>query len=159
MEVQETKMGGSFKAREIEALKTLVSDCVNYGLTEKQALMYIKARLGKEISKKTYYQRKKEVDTGESANEWLSFFTKVGFVIKHKQIIEVIETVQKDTLQDYLIEQSRNHDDKDKHEIRQLRYEIRENAKLLQELSLGTPIIAQIKAKLDQNVEVLQSSK
>ena len=152
-------MGGSFKAREIEALKTLVSDCVNYGLTEKQALSYIKARLGKEISPKTYYQRKKEVDTGKSANEWLSFFTKVGFVIKHKQIIEVIETIQKDTLQDYLIEQSRNHDGKDKHEIRQLRYEIRENAKLLQELSLGTPIIAQIKAKLDQNVEVLQSSK
>lgn len=158
MECQEIKMGGSFKAREIEALKTLVSDCVNYGLTERQALAYIKARLGKDISKKTYYQRKKEVDTGKSANEWLNFFTKVGFVIKHKQIIEVIETIQKDTLQDYLIEQNRNHNDKDKHEIRQLRYEIRENAKLLQELSLGTPIIAQIKAKLE-NVEMLQSSK
>ena len=67
--------------------------------------------------------------------------------------------VQKDTIRDYLIEQSKPFELKNKNEIARLRYEIRENAKLIQELSLGTPIIAQIKAKLDKNVEVLQSSK
>ena len=65
--------------------------------------------------------------------------------------------IQKDTIRDYLVEQNRIGEDKNKYDIRQLRYEIRENAKLLQELSLGTPIIAQIKAKIDQlqNAQVL----
>ena len=61
-------------------------------------------------------------------------------------------------LKNYLIENSRFYEIKNKNEISKLRYEIRENCKLLQELSLGTPIIAQIKAKID-HVEVLQSSQ
>ena len=58
--------------------------------------------------------------------------------------------VHQDTIRDYLNEQKKPFDIKDSQEIRRLRYEIRENAKLLQELSLGTPIVAQIKAKIDQ---------
>jgi hypothetical protein len=38
-----------------------------------------------------------------------------------------------------------------------LRYEIRESAKLLQELYLGTPIIAQIKAKIE-NAQMLNQA-
>ena len=147
---------GSFKANENEIINSLVSDCVNYGFSEKEALSYIKTRLGgKEISAETYYRRKKNIDSGNYANEWLNYFTKVGFVVKHKQIIDVVEMVQKDTIRDYLILQQ-NKQIKDPEEIRRLRYDIRENAKLIQELSLGTPIIAQIKAKID-HVEVLQS--
>ncbi len=147
-------MGGSFTNKENEILNPLVSDCINYGLSEKESLSYIKARLGKEISADAYYRRKKQVDSGKYAKEWLSYFSKVGFVVKHKQIIDVIEMVQKDTIRDYLILQNSTNN-KDPEEIRRLRYEIRENAKLLQELSLGTPIIAQIKAKIE-NVEMLQ---
>ena len=147
---------GSFKANENEIINSLVSDCVNYGFSEKEALSYIKTRLGgKEISAETYYRRKKNIDSGNYANEWLNYFTKVGFVVKHKQIIDVVEMVQKDTIRDNLILQQ-NKQIKDPEEIRRLRYDIRENAKLIQELSLGTPIIAQIKAKID-HVEVLQS--
>lgn len=147
---------GSFKANENEIINPLVSDCVNYGFSEKEALSYIKTRLGgKEISAETYYRRKKNIDSGNYANEWLNYFTKVGFVVKHKQIIDVVEMVQKDTIRDYLILQQ-NKQIKEPEEIRRLRYDIRENAKLIQELSLGTPIIAQLKAKID-HVEVLQS--
>jgi hypothetical protein len=70
----------------------------------------------------------------------------------------VIEGLQQDTLKDYLIEQSKPFEIRNKYEIAKLRYEIRENAKLLQELSLGTPIIAQIKAKIE-NAQMLQSSQ
>jgi len=149
-------MGGSFKANENEIITALVADTVNYGLSEKEALAYIKARLGKEISAETYYRRKKIVDSGDYASDWLNYFSKIGFVVKHKEIIDVVEMVQKDTIRDYLIEQSKSFELKNKNEIARLRYEIRENAKLIQELSLGTPIIAQIKAKIN-NVEVLQS--
>jgi hypothetical protein len=154
-------MGGSFKANENEILTALVADCINYGFSEREALSYIKARLGgKEISAETYYRRKKNIDSGNYANEWLNYFSRVGFVVKHKQIIEVVEKMQQDTLRDYLIEQSKPYEIRNKNEVSRLRYEIRESAKLLQELSLGTPIIAQIKAKIDnRNVEMLQSSK
>jgi hypothetical protein len=151
----------NFTNKENEVLTALVADCINYGFTEKEALSYIKARLGREISPDAYYRRKKHVDSGDYASEWLNYFTKIGFVVKHKQVIEVIEMVKKDTIRDYLIEQDKPHELKNKDQIQRLRYDIRENAKLLQELSLGTPIIAQIKARINnnQNVEVLQSSK
>jgi hypothetical protein len=151
-------MGGSFKANENEILTALVADCINYGFTEKESLTYIKSRIGREISAETYYRRKKQIDSGNYASEWLNYFTKVGFVVKHKEIIDVIEMVQHDTLKDYLNEQSKPFELRNKYEVSKLRYEIRENAKLLQELSLGTPVIAQIKAKIE-NAQMLQSSQ
>jgi hypothetical protein len=151
-------MGGSFTKKENEILTALVSDCINYGLSEKESLSYIKARLGREISTFAYYTRKRKIDSGEYAQTWINYFSRIGFVVKHKQIIEVIEQMQQDTLKDYLIENSKPFEIRNKNEISKLRYEIRESAKLLQELYLGTPIIAQLKAKLD-HVEVLQSSK
>jgi len=141
---------GNFTKREKEILTALVSDCINYGFTEKESLTYIKDRLGKEISKDAYYRRKKIVDSGRYAKEYLSYFTRSGFVVKHMQIIEIVEMIQKDTIRDYLVEKDKPEEIRNKNEIRQLRYEIRENCKLLQELSLGTPIIAQIKAKIDR---------
>ena len=147
---------GSFTVKENQVLIPLVADCANFGFTEKEALAYIKVRFGKEISAKTYYDRKRKVDSGEYAKEWLNYFTKIGFTVKHKQILDTIEMVQQDTIRDYLIEQNKPSQIRDKSEIRQLRFDIRTNAQLLQELSLGTPIIAQIKAKIDQHVEVLQ---
>ena len=150
---------GSFTNKENKILNSLVADCINYSLSEKEALSYIKTRLDREISPDAYYRRKKNIDSGNYANEWMSYFSRVGFVVKHKQIIEVVEGLQQDTLKDYLIEKSKPLEIKNKNEISKLRYEIRESAKLLQELYLGTPIIAQIKAKIDRNVEVLQSSK
>lgn len=141
---------GNFTKSQKEILKALVADCINYGFTEKEALTYIKARLGKEISKDAYYRRKKIVDSGSYAKEYLSYFTRIGFVVKHMQIIEVVEMIQKDIIRDYLVEKDKPEEIRNKNEIRQLRYEIRENSKLLQEISLGTPILAQIKAKIDQ---------
>lgn len=143
----------------------LVADTVNYDLSEKESLTYIKARFGKEISTFAYYSRKRKIDSGSYANEWLNYFSKVGFVVKHKQIIKVIEQMQQDILKDYLSKivnhlnrESMITDRVNKNEISKLRYEIRESAKLLQELYLGTPIISQLKAKLD-HVQVFQSSK
>lgn len=148
---------GSFTKKENEILMALVSDCVNYGLSESEALSYIKTRLGREVSAETYYRRKKQVDPGRYASEWLSYFSKIGFAVKHMQIIEMIEMVQKDTIKDYLSERDTPQELRNSGEIQRLRYEIRENCKLLQDLSLGTPIIAQIKAKIE-NVERRESN-
>jgi hypothetical protein len=98
---------GNFTKREKEILIALVADCMNYGFTEKKALYYIKDRLGKEISKDAYYRRKKIVNSGSYAKEYLSYFTRIGFVVKHMQIIEVVEMIQKDTIRDYLVEKDK----------------------------------------------------
>ena len=65
---------GNFTNRENQILMPLVADCVNYGFTEKEALAYIKIRFGKEISTFAYYSRKKNIDSGDYANEWLVLF-------------------------------------------------------------------------------------
>jgi hypothetical protein len=57
-----------------------------------------------------------------------------------------------------LVENSKSYELKNKNEISKLRYEIRESAKLLQELYLGTPIIVQIKSKID-NAQMLIINK
>jgi hypothetical protein len=62
---------GNFTDKEKEFLKSLIADCVNFGLNEKESLTYIKSRLGREISPETYYRRKKNIDFGNYANEWL----------------------------------------------------------------------------------------
>ena len=149
---------GNFTLKENKILDALVADSVNYGFSEKEALSYIEIRLGREISAETYYRRKKKIDSGDHAKEWLNYFTKIGFVVKHQEIIKTIEMIQKDTIRDYLMENSKSLETRNKNEISKLRYEIRENSKLMQELSLGTPIIAQIKAKIE-NAELLQTSQ
>lgn len=144
--------------RDKQALQALVSDCVNYGLSEKEAMIYIKQRFGKEISQRNYYKYKQIVENGEHANDWLNYFTKVGFLVEHKKIIDSIEMIYQDTIKDYLMEQSQP--TKNKYQIRQLRLDILDISKLLQELTLGTPIVAQIRAKIAElernNADLLQ---
>lgn len=149
-------MTGKF-AKDESVVLSLVSDCVNFGLDEKQSLLYIKTRFGKDMSPRTYYKYKKKIDSGQYAEQWLSYFAKVGFLINHKQYIETIETIQKDTMKDYLVLNTQDTRSKNMKVINTLRNDIRENTKLLQELSLGTPIIAQIKAKLE-NAQMLSVS-
>jgi len=154
-------MARAFKNGEREALQALVSDCINYGFTENESLKYIKARFNRDISERTYYKIKKNIEEGDYANEWLNYYTRVGFLVKHKQIMEFVEQLQRDIQKEYFI--ATNEKVQNKYNIRQLRYELRDNAKLLQDLALGTPVIAQIKAKLDKleidNAKLLQSSQ
>jgi hypothetical protein len=147
---------GNFTEQENKILIALVADTVNYSLSEKESLVYIKTRFGKEISSNAYYSRKRKIDSGSYAQTWLNYFSRIGFVVNHKRIIDTVEMVQTDTIKDYLIMQ--NSKNKDPEELRKIRYDIRENAKLLQELSLGTPIIAQIKNKINQ-AQILQSGE
>jgi hypothetical protein len=84
---------------------TLVSDCVNYVFSEEEALAYIKARLGRQISTDAYYKRKRLVDSGMYTKEWMCHYSKVRFLVKHKQILQVMDTVQQDTMRDYIIEE------------------------------------------------------
>jgi hypothetical protein len=71
--------------------------------------------------------------------------------------MENLEKVQADRLRQFFVETNRNQ--RDERKISQLNYDIRENARLLSELGLGTPIISAIKAKLEANAKAIQGSE
>jgi hypothetical protein len=132
---------------ESKFLNELVKDCITYRLTENEALKYIEIRF-KKISISSYTSRKAHVLNDKSTNVWLNHFTRIGFVASHKIHLENIQRLQNDSLRRLFIEQ--NQKIRNERLILQLKNDIRENTKLLSELSLGTPIIAEIKAKMQQ---------
>ena len=133
---------GRVTSRDQKAINQLVSDCNMYNLNEKEALEYIKQRLGKEISGRTYRRYSKNLANDETTLNWINQYTKIGFLMTHKGIMDVINTLQTDTLRDYLIENSKPYEQKNHSRIQLYRNSLRENSKLLTELSDGTPIIA-----------------
>ena len=141
---------GRITEKDHKAIVQLVADCDMYNLSEKEALEYIRQRLGKEISGRTYRRYSKNLNNDESIQKWVHQHIKVGFLTKHKKIIDVVDTIQKDTLRDYMIENSKPYEQKNHMRIQKYRDSLRENSKMLQELTLGSPIVAQIKAQLEQ---------
>ena len=152
MYLREGKKDLTLTQTESKFLNELVLDCITYRLHEGEALEYIKIRF-REISESSYKQRKTAVLGDESTQVWLNHFTRIGFVQHHKEQIEVIQKIQDDSLRQLFIETCRNN--RNENMILRLKNDIRENAKLLSELGLGTPIISAIKAKM-QDAETIQ---
>lgn len=130
-------------------LTELIKDCITYNLKEQEALAYIETRFRK-ISLDSYRHRKCKTQSDASTNLWLNHFTRIGFITNQKKQIETIQKVQQDSLRQLLIETSRRLADRNEDIILKLKSDIRENTKLLSELSLGMPIISAIKAKLEE---------
>ncbi len=131
-------------------LDKLVSDCITYRLTEKEALQYIEKEYGKSISSKTYFNIKARIESDES---WFNQFTRIGFVQLHRKLLDNLMKIYEDNLNKFYIvsREIRNGNTRDEETIFKLNREIRENTKMLSDLSLGTPIIAAIKSKLQQH--------
>jgi len=132
---------------ESKFLDELVSDCITYGLKEEEALEYIKLRF-REIKSRSYQQRKARLLSEGSMRLWFDWFTRIGFVQHHKRHMEDLLKVQDDSMHQFYVETQK--EPRDWRTISQLNYNIRENIRLLSELSLGTPIIAAIRSKLDK---------
>ena len=129
-------------------LNELIKDCITYRLEEQEALKYIEIRFKQPVSLSTYKHRKARVIGEDSTQIWLNHFTRIGFVQHHKNQIEIIEAIQKDSIRQFFAETNRTNRDEDI--IKSLKSDIRENTKLLSELGLGTPIISAIKAKMNE---------
>jgi hypothetical protein len=92
-----------------------------------------------------------------SYQTWGIWFTKVGFVQHHKKLIEDLHNVQDDRLKQFFIETEKASENQDAKLISQLNYDIRENAKLLSELGLVTPIGTNIKKRIIESYERMRS--
>lgn len=134
--------------KQIEAkfLEELVKDCITYRLSEKEALQYVEFRF-KRISEASYKLKKARILSDKSTQLWLNDFSRTGFVQHHKKQLEDIQKIQDDSLKEFFKESQKEQRDASK--IKFLKYDIRQNAKLLSEFGLGTPIISTIKARLD----------
>ena len=128
-------------------LDSLVQDSITYRLTTCEALTYIENRF-KKISEASYKHRKARVLSEESTKLWLNYFTRIGFIHHHKQQIDTIQLIQRDSIEQLYIETQRSIRDEAK--ILNLKHNIKENVKLLSELGIGTPIISAIKSKMQQ---------
>jgi hypothetical protein len=81
---------------------------------------------------------------------WINQYVKVGFLTTYKEIFDIIDIIQKDTLRDYFTENSKTYEVKNHARIQMYRNSLRENSKLLSDLGSGSPIIAQLKARIDE---------
>ena len=92
-----------------------------------------------------------------SYQTWGIWFTKVGFVQHHKKLIEDLHKVQDDRLRQFFVETEKPIENQDAKLISQLNYDIRENAKLLSELGLVTPIGTNIRKRIIESYERMRS--
>jgi len=97
-------------------LDELVSDCITFGLKEREALEYIKVKFGEEIKPRSYQTRKSKLLSEDSMQLWLDHFTRIGYVSNHRKQVETLERIQDDALRQLLIETNREH--RDEHLIR-----------------------------------------
>jgi len=92
-----------------------------------------------------------------SYQTWGIWFTKIGFVQHHKKLIEDLHKVQDDRLKQFFVETEKPTENQDAKLISQLNYDIRENARLLSELGLVTPIGTNIKKRIIESYERMRS--
>jgi hypothetical protein len=92
-----------------------------------------------------------------SYQTWGIWFTNIGFVQHHKKLIEDLHKVQDDRLKQFFVETEKPTENQDAKLISQLNYDIRENAKLLSELGLVTPIGTNIKKRIIESYERMRS--
>jgi len=136
--------------REGKLLNELIKDCITYHLTENEALEYIEKRFGKKISRASYHRRKAIIKSDNSTQLWISHFTRVGFVQSHISHLETINKIRNELLHQLSAEINKPNRDEDK--ILKIIDRIMESTKLLVALDMGSPIIAEIKAKLEQKL-------
>lgn len=129
-------------------LTELVKDCITYKLTETEALEYIQKRYGKKISIASYKRRKALFKSDLSTQIWLNDFTRIGYVINHRQHMERINKICDDSM--HQLQKEISKPNRDERKIIALKVSIMESTKLLVELDMGTPIISAIKTKLEK---------
>jgi hypothetical protein len=136
-------------------LDKLISDCITFGLHVKEALEYIRGECPPNgIGDRTYFRRRKKLLSDKSRDSWFSQFTRIGFVELHKKVMESLEKSYDDTMHQLLIEQRKN--PRNEIVILKLKGDQRKTGLMLSQMSLGTHVIAGVKAKLDKSEQGLE---
>jgi hypothetical protein len=132
-------------------MKQLIQETEIVGMSEKEALKYIEAKLGKPISGQTLYRYKQAIRSDPDRNGWLSYYARAGFIDHYRDLLAQMQLVQRDLMRSWIEENAKpDKTMKDKLLIQQLAKNLRENITVLSQLGLGAPIIASMKAIVDK---------
>lgn len=139
-----------FTTLQRQQLKELITDCITYRLSEKESLAYIRSRLGGGIGigASHYYRLKKQIESDSEVQNWLSHFSRVGFVLAHKQRMDEMLLLQKTAFQMLAQEQAKPDDQRDQKLILSIMAEASKLNERLVSLASGSPILAQLSAML-----------
>jgi len=139
---------GKVTKRDKQALDQLVLDCSIFNFHENEAREYIEKRFGKEISGRTYRRYKKNLENGNMAQEWMNYFSRIGFVVIHQQVCEGAKYLLESSMRRLLKEE--NKEKQDDYFILKLKEEIRKDLEVVSEFSLGTPVLTTIKERMQK---------
>jgi len=144
---------GQRKKGPSDFLNKLVSDCITFRLKEKEALEYIRLEFGEPISKRSYWDRRRRILSDNSQKSWMDWFSSVGFAQTHRRQTEDVENINNDSIHRLYQLTHQNILGKiervDENLILKLKDDIRQNIKLLAELSEATPVILAIKKRIE----------
>ena len=121
--------------RDMQLIKQLVLDCDIYNFREKDALEYIKTRLGRNISGRTYRRYKTCMLDGNLTRDWMNDFTRTGFLVQHHQLFSCARHLLESSMGRLLEEE--NKEIPDDNLMLHLRQDVRDNMKVVGELSAG----------------------
>jgi len=117
-----------------------------------ESLEYINRHFGS-ISQRTLFRRKRKIESEEKTMEWFSDFGRIRFVELHKKVCLDLEMILDDSLHRLYEEKQKPPKERDDHLILLLKKDIRAGCMDLSEMSCGTPIIAEVKWKLDKRAQ------
>jgi len=129
-------------------LEQLVIDCKIFRLSENEALDYIKIRLGKSISSRHFYRIKKKVASDTSAQKWFDNHARIGFARDYRMRKLEMESIMGELM--HFFKKQSEKTDMELIGLVRLTESIINVSKRLEEISLGMPVIQQIKKKIDE---------
>lgn len=151
---------------ESDFLNELIKDCIYYGLKASQCHQYIMMRFGKDISNNVLRTRKWRLSHDDNAQIWLSHFTRVGFVMKHKKLIELTERLVDTISHDIFFESMKPYaptearPNMQPHELRndfkllRMRSDMRESIKLMKDIMVESPMVSEIMGHIDAEFKI-----
>lgn len=132
--------------RDERLIERLVLDCDIYNFRERDALEYIKTRLGRAISGRTYRRYKVRMLDGELTRDWMTHFTRSGYLVQHHQLFTCARHLLESSMKRLFAEE--NKESPDENLMLRLRQDVRENMKAVSELADGAPVISMLDSKI-----------
>lgn len=166
---EEKKLEGNIVGRESDFLNEIVKDCIYYNLDDDESIRYIEIRFKRKITLNILWNRRAKLRSEESGRLWLNYFTREGFVLEHQGMLDKVKRLIDDAMNEYFHEKikpyepivdketgnmthTRPHELRDDFKIRQLKKDIRESIALLKELMMDSPIISEVKVRIEAEI-------
>lgn len=144
-----------FTESEKRYLQSLVRECSLFRLSEREALDYIKSKLGRSIGQAHYYVLKRKLESDETAQDWLTDFARTKFVSEHMKRYGEMDLLLQVGLHMLTEQRAKPLDEQDSSLILSIMSQITKIGERLTSLQGGAPVLAQLSAMLQKKQQQL----